>query len=166
MPTTGTIPNPTMLHTYFIVVFGTGSAFLVALAVALVGMGFTLHKAGQPGWGVIVPIYNIVLLLRTGHRSIWWTLLVVPTVGTAVESTGPALQTVNPYGYASLFVIGLACGCALSIVSGLGVASTFGRSVAFGVVALGLFPFVGYAILGFGRATPHRQQPSVLDRSW
>src|SRR5919199_1387501 len=31
-------------------------------------------KAGQPGWASLIPVYNLVTLLRITGRSGWWTL--------------------------------------------------------------------------------------------
>jgi hypothetical protein len=32
-------------------------------------------KAGEPGWGILIPIYNIVLMCRIGGRPGWWAIL-------------------------------------------------------------------------------------------
>jgi hypothetical protein len=32
------------------------------------------EKAGQPGWASIIPIYNVITLLRITGRSGWWFL--------------------------------------------------------------------------------------------
>ena len=38
-------------------------------------------KAGQPGWASIVPIYNVVVLLRITGKPTWWVILMlVPLV--------------------------------------------------------------------------------------
>ena len=38
--------------------------FVVVGIVTLIGMWKTFDKAGQPGWAVLIPIYNIIVLLR------------------------------------------------------------------------------------------------------
>ena len=54
-------------------VMGTVS-FIIYLAIMiliLVGMWKVFVKAGQPGWGCLVPIYNVLLLLKIAGRP-WW----------------------------------------------------------------------------------------------
>ena len=42
-------------------------------------------KAGKPGWGCIVPIYNIILQLEIAGRPLWWIFLMfIPLVNTVV----------------------------------------------------------------------------------
>ncbi len=55
--------------------------FLLELAALWV----VFEKADQPGWGAIIPIYNMVLLFRVGGLSGWWVLaLLVPLVNAIV----------------------------------------------------------------------------------
>ena len=38
-------------------------------------------KAGQPGWASIIPIYNVLVLLRIVGKPYWWLfLLIIPGV--------------------------------------------------------------------------------------
>ena len=101
--------------------------------VGLIGLGIfivliasfwkTFTKAGKPGWGVIIPIYNIILLLQIAGRPIWWIILLfIPLVN---------------------FVV--------AIILGIDVAKNFGKGVGFGV-GLALLGFIFYPILGFGDA--------------
>ena len=95
-----------------------------AIAVVyIVGMYKTFEKAGQPGWAAIIPIYNLYVLTQVAGKPAWWILLIL--------CTG---------------VIGM-------VLIGIAVAERFGKSTVFGVVALGIFPMVGYAMIGFGDAT-------------
>ncbi|MCP4174623.1 MAG: hypothetical protein GY758_28060, partial [Fuerstiella sp.] len=41
----------------------------------LAGMSLTFARAGKPGWGILVPIYNTVLLLQIAGRPVWWIFL-------------------------------------------------------------------------------------------
>jgi len=80
-------------------------------------------KAGEPGWAVLVPIYNIIVLLKIAGKPTWWFLLfLVPVVN---------------------LVIG--------IMVAIAVAENFGKSTGFGI-GLALLPFVFYPMLGFGDA--------------
>jgi hypothetical protein len=44
---------------------------LVLCIVVLAGVWKTFTKAGKPGWGAIIPIYNVIILLQIAGRPIW-----------------------------------------------------------------------------------------------
>ncbi len=102
-----------------------GIMTLVILAICVVfiiGMWKVFVKAGQPGWAVLIPIYNVYILLKIAGRPAWWILLcLIPLVN---------------------IVIG-------AIVS-IDIAKSFGQSAVFGVVLLFLLGGIGYLVLGFG----------------
>lgn len=98
--------------------------FLALIVVVLAGMWKTFEKAGQPGWGVLVPIYNIYLMTKIAGRPGWWlVLLIIPLVN---------------------FVI--------AVILSVDIAKKFGKDVGFGV-GLAFLGFIFYPILGFGEAT-------------
>ena len=83
----------------------------------------TFSKAGKPGWGSIIPIYNVILLMEIAGRPVWWFLLLfIPVVGLVV-----------------------------AIIAYLDVARKFGKGAGFGI-GLVLLPFIFFPILGFGSA--------------
>jgi hypothetical protein len=98
---------------------------LVCLAIAVVfiiGLWKVFVKAGHPGWAVLIPIYNIYILMKIAGRPGWWLLLyLIPIVN---------------------IVIG--------IVVAIDIAKAFGQSAAWGVILLFLLSGIGYLILGFG----------------
>lgn len=101
--------------------------WLSAFAIWLVGWWYMFRKAGRPGYEALVPIYNVYILLRIIGRPAWWlALYLVPFVNLVV-----------------------------SVIVALDLAKVFGKSPAFGIVALWLFNAVGYIILGLGDATYH-----------
>ena len=62
--------------------------FLVFVAIGLVtliGMWKVFAKAGQPGWAVLVPIYNIIVLLRVAGLPWYWVfapfVMIIPILG-------------------------------------------------------------------------------------
>ncbi len=92
---------------------------LVALMVVANWKVFT--KAGLPGWASIVPIYNLIVLLKLIGRPSWWIiLLLVPLVSIVV-----------------------------SLIIPFDLAKSFGKGIGFGFGLLFL-PFVFYPILAFG----------------
>ena len=97
----------------------------LALGILVIaGMWTTFQKAGQPGWGALIPIYNIYLLLKVAGRPWWWLLLMlIPLVNLII-----------------------------SIIVGIDVAKNFGKGTGFGL-GLTFLGFIFYPILGFGSAT-------------
>lgn len=96
----------------------------VAIMVAFIaGSWKAFEKAGQPGWGCLVPIYNIYLMLVITGRPAWWLLLfLIPLVN---------------------FIVG--------IILCIDIAKKFGQGVGFGL-GLCFLPFIFWPILGFGDA--------------
>ena len=95
---------------------------LAMMAVFIAGFWKVFVKAGQPGWAVLIPIYNAYILMKIAGKPGWWILLfMIPLVNFAI----------------------------LVLVS-IEVAKSFGKSAAFGVVLLFLLGGIGYLILGFG----------------
>ena len=106
-----------MFTATFVVVILT----LVVLAIA--GWWKVFTKAGQPGWAVIIPIYNFIVLLNIVGRPAWWVVLMfVPLVNIVI-----------------------------SIIVHLELAKSFGKGTGFGLglVFLGV---IFFPILGFGDA--------------
>lgn len=59
--------------------------YLVFLALYVVVMWKVYEKAGYPGWGAIIPIYNIYILIKMANYSGWFFfLLFVPAVNFVV----------------------------------------------------------------------------------
>jgi hypothetical protein len=95
-------------------------AFVLLIVVSLWKV-FT--KAGEPGWACLIPIYNIVVLLKIAGKPVWWILLML-------------IPLVN-------FVV--------AIIVSIGVAERFGKSTGFGI-GLALLSPIFYPILAFGDA--------------
>jgi hypothetical protein len=114
------------VHPMFGGVFA-GVAALVAVVVGLIclaGMWKVFVKAGQPGWAVLIPFYNVYVLLKIAGKPGWWLILAfIPFVNIVI-----------------------------AIVVSIAVAKCFGQGAAFGVFLLFLFG-IGYPILGFGNYT-------------
>ena len=60
---------------------GIGAGMMILYFVVLIFMLIVwwkiFTKAGKPGWGIIIPIYNIVLMLEIAGRPGWWFLLML-----------------------------------------------------------------------------------------
>jgi hypothetical protein len=58
--------------------------FVIWLAV-IAGMWKIFTKAGEPGWAAIVPIYNLIVLLKITGKPVWWfVLLLIPCANFVV----------------------------------------------------------------------------------
>jgi hypothetical protein len=98
---------------------------LLTIVATVAGMWAVFAKAGEPGWAAIVPIYNLVVLLRIGGLPGWYVLLMfIPCIGGIIGLIVMIMATIN-------------------------LASRFNVGGGF-VAGLILLPFIFYPILGFG----------------
>lgn len=101
--------------------------FLIWLAVlvfVLVSMWKVFTKAGQPGWAVLIPIYNLYVLIKIAGKPGWWLILyIIPLVNIVI-----------------------------SVIVCIGIAERFGKGAGFGI-GLWLLGIIFYPILAFGSAT-------------
>jgi len=80
----------------------------LAIVIFLVAAQWKVFvKAGQPGWGCIIPIYNWYIMLKIGGKPAWWLLLfLIPGVNLIF-----AIWTVNmiskSFGKDEAFTVGL-----------------------------------------------------------
>jgi hypothetical protein len=94
---------------------------IILLMIASAWKVFT--KAGKPGWAILIPIYNIIVLLEIVGKPWWWLFLfVIPVVNVVF-----AIWTYN----------------LLSL--------SFGKNEGF-TVGLIFLSFIFLPILGFGDA--------------
>ncbi|MBJ6763436.1 signal peptidase I [Myxococcaceae bacterium JPH2] len=97
--------------------------YLAVIGLMIAGMWKTFAKAGEPGWAAIVPIYNIIVMLKIVGRPLWWiVLLMIPCVN-----------------FIALVIVGI------------DMAKSFGKGTGFGL-GLGLLGFIFYPMLGFSDA--------------
>lgn len=88
-----------------------GLVFLViyiAIIVAIIaGMWKMFAKAGQPGWGAIIPFFNLYLLLKIIGRPGWWLILYFIPLVNIVVSVIVAIELAKSFGKGGGFAIGL-----------------------------------------------------------
>lgn len=107
---------------------GLGTVFIVlylAILLLVVAGGWKMFsKAGQPGWGILVPILNLYFLCKVAGRPGWWVLLMfIPLVNLIVM-----------------------------IIISIDVAKAFGMGTGFGL-GIFFLGFIFIPVLGFGGAT-------------
>lgn len=96
---------------------------LVVAVISLVGLWKIFVKAGKPGWGAIIPIYNMYCLFEMSFGTGWLFLLCfVPCVNAVIM-----------------------------IIMWIKLAQAFGKGAGYGIGILFL-PVVFLPMLGFGDA--------------
>ena len=109
---------------------GGGVVALIVYVVVAIGLWKTFAKADIPGILGIIPIINVIFLLKVARMSMWFALLyLIPIVNLV-----------------------------LAIVVAVKVGRNFGHGGAFSFFLLWLLAPIGYLILGFGgdRYQPER----------
>jgi uncharacterized membrane protein YhaH (DUF805 family) len=98
-------------------------AYLAIVVLMIAAMWKVFQKAGEPGWAAIVPIYNLVVLMRIAGKPGWWVLLMfIPVVNLVV-----------------------------AILAIVGVAKNFGKGTGYALGLLFLSP-IFYPMLAWGDA--------------
>lgn len=80
----------------------------LALIVFFVAVGWKIFtKAGKPGWAVIIPIYNIIVMLEIVNRPVWWILLYLVPVVNMVVGIIVILDLAKSFGKGTGFAVGM-----------------------------------------------------------
>jgi hypothetical protein len=99
---------------------------IIMLAVGILmiaSMWVLFTKANEPGWAAIVPIYNIIVLLKIAGKPVWWIVLfLIPFVS---------------------FIA--------AILVYISFAKSYGKSAGYGIGMI-LLPFVFFPMLAFSDA--------------
>lgn len=115
--------------------FGYGILFIGLTLLTIIANWKIYTKAGQPGWASIIPIYNIVVLLKIVNKPLWWIiLLIIPIINIV-----------------------------MAIIIMHELAKSFGKNIGF-TIGLLVFPFIFYPILGFSDAvyTPPQNSENLI----
>lgn len=102
---------------------------IIGSLISLIAMWKIFTKAGKPGWAVIVPIYNIVVLFEIIELE-WWHVLIALFVPFAVF----------------IYII----------IIDIKLAKVFGKGTGFTLLLI-FIPVVGQLMLAFGNATYNGQ---------
>lgn len=98
--------------------------WLILVVISIAAMWKIFTKAGEAGWKSIIPIYNIIVLLKIVGRPWWWLLLMlIPLVNLIVW-----------------------------LVVAIDLGKSFNKDVVFSIVLIFLLSLIGMLILGFGDA--------------
>jgi len=96
---------------------------LLIFVLILIGVWKVFVKAGQPGWGCLIPILNVYLMVKIAGRPGWWFLLFFI----------PIVQFV------------------MAIIVSIDIAKNFVKGVGYGL-GLAFLGFIFWPLLGFGDA--------------
>ena len=81
--------------------------FFLCLFAWLIGSWRIFVKAGLPGWGTLVPIYNLVLLARLAGWSSWEVIyLLIPGLNY-IALIGVSIEIAHRFGKEASFGLGL-----------------------------------------------------------
>jgi hypothetical protein len=98
-----------------------GVIYLGVIVLSIAGMWKVFTKAGQPGWAVLIPFYNMYVLLKIVGRPGWWLILFfIPIVGLIV-----------------------------AVIVYYELSKSFGKGAGF-FLGMFFLPFIFIPILGFG----------------
>jgi len=101
-----------------------GLIYLAFMVLMVASLWKIYDKAGEPGWAAIIPIYNVIVLLKIVGRPVWWLLLLM-------------IPFVN-------FII--------AILVMIDLAKSFGQGAGYGL-GLVFLPFIFSPMLAFGDAS-------------
>jgi len=100
-----------------------GLVWLALLVLMIAALWKIFVKAGEPGWAAIIPVYNLVVMLKIVGRPVWWIVLfLIPFVNLV-----------------------------MGFIVAFDLAKVFGKGAGFALGMIFLFP-IFYPILGFGSA--------------
>jgi hypothetical protein len=86
----------------FFLALTAGWVFLVASVWAL------FEKVGEPGWAVLVPIYNVyVLTCRVAGKSEFWFILALIPIANIVAALPIVLEVARKFEKSELFGVGM-----------------------------------------------------------
>lgn len=103
--------------------FGMGSMLIGLLIAVLIiaSVWKVFEKAGEPGWAAIIPIYNIIILLKIAGKPTWWVILwFIPFVNLIA-----------------------------AIITLIALCARFGKGVGF-AIGMVILPFIFWPLLAWG----------------
>ena len=82
--------------------------FYFAVIIFMIVVQWKIYvKAGKPGWGCIVPIYDFILKLQIACRPIWWIFLMLIPVVNIVIAIIILFDIAKAFGKSGGFAIGM-----------------------------------------------------------
>jgi len=88
--------------------FGFVMVWLALMILMIVSMWIVFTKAGQPGWAILIPIYNGIVYLRVAGKPWWWLLLFLIPLANIVIGIIVTIDFAKKFGKGAGFGLGLA----------------------------------------------------------
>jgi hypothetical protein len=88
---------------------GTGMiiVWLAIMVLMIAALWKVFEKAGEPGWAAIVPIYNLVVLLKIAGKPAWWVILMLIPFVNLIVGIIAMVAFAQAYGKGVGFALGL-----------------------------------------------------------
>lgn len=90
--------------------YGGSFAFLIALVICvfmIAAMWRVFTKADQPGWGCLIPFYNVYLMLKIAGKPGWWLVFFfIPVINLVVQIV-MLIDIARNFGRGGWFAAGL-----------------------------------------------------------
>ncbi len=80
---------------------------LIILLICIISLWKIFEKAGEPGWAALIPIYNIIILLKIVGRPIWWIVLLLIPFVNIIFGIILYLDLAKAYNKSTGFAVGL-----------------------------------------------------------
>ena len=81
--------------------------YLIILVAIIAGLWKIYTKAGKPGWAVLIPIYNLIVLLQIVGKPIWWIVLFIIPIANIVAFILVYIELIKKFGQPTWHVIAL-----------------------------------------------------------
>ncbi len=81
--------------------------YLGLIVLIIASMWKIFEKAGQPGWAAIIPIYNLVILLKIVGKPTWWLILFLIPIANMIFLIWTYNMLSKSFGKEEGFTIGL-----------------------------------------------------------
>jgi len=120
---------------------------LAIMVFLIITMWKIFTKAGQPGWAIFIPIYNLYVYTQVIRRPNWWILVYIGIMG--LYYAGFAMIMSGSGAGAALTAVGGIALLVISIMDTHRLSTSFGQGAGF-TVGLVLLGIIFYPILAFG----------------
>ncbi len=86
--------------------FGILFAFAF-MALMLASWWKILDKTGRPGWGILIPIFNVLLILEITGKPWWWILLLLIPIVDIIYAIWVVNLLAKSFGKSKRYTLGI-----------------------------------------------------------
>lgn len=79
--------------------------YAIIMIVELAALWKLFVKAGKPGWAVLIPIYNVLVMIEIAKKEWWYILLLLIPFVNFVVSIMITVAFVKAYGKDNAFAV-------------------------------------------------------------